>query len=74
MLTVTPLTKNVSHVLPFQVFISPDQFNGLEVESKVQAEQIRALDISRFVRKVGALSTERVAALDAAIKLHLALE
>lgn len=73
-LTVVPFTKNVHRILPFQVLVTPDNANGLEVDSKAQAEQVRSLDVSRFVRRLGVLSSEDVAAVDEALLLHLGLE
>ncbi|MFC7876439.1 type II toxin-antitoxin system PemK/MazF family toxin [Isoptericola sp. NPDC057391] len=71
--TVVPLTSNTARVLPFQVLIAADDGNGLGVDSKAQAEQVRSVDLARFGRRLGALSAEQVAALDDALLLHLAL-
>ena len=72
-ITVVPLTSNVKRVFDFQVFISADERNGLTLDSKAQAEQIRAIDVSRLGERIGELSTEHLAALDDALLLHLAL-
>lgn len=72
-LTVVPFTKNVRKILPFQVLVTPDSVNGLEVDSKAQAEQVRSLDASRFVRRLGSLSAEDVSGVDEALLLHLGL-
>jgi mRNA-degrading endonuclease toxin of MazEF toxin-antitoxin module len=42
--------------------------------SKAQADQIRALDISRFQHYLGRLTPERLWELDEAISLHLGLD
>lgn len=72
-LTVVPFTKNVRKILPFQFLVTPDSVNGLEVDSKAQAEQVRSLDVSRFVRRLGSLSAEDLSGVDEALLLHLGL-
>src|SRR5574342_369020 len=71
-ITVVPVTSNVSRVYPFQVLLSANEA-GLDRESKAQTEQVRAIDVSRFGRRLGALQTATVRKLDDAIRLHLAL-
>ena len=70
--TVVPLTSNVSKVFPFQVFLAKSVI-GLRVDSKAQAEQIRSVSISRIGRKVGRLTSELQEQLDIALSLHLGL-
>ncbi|MEI8082919.1 MAG: type II toxin-antitoxin system PemK/MazF family toxin [Actinomycetes bacterium] len=72
-ITVCPVTSNVSRVLPFQVFLPLSGKTGLDIESKVQAEQVRAIDVRYVGNPIGALSREQLAALDGALRLHLAL-
>jgi mRNA interferase MazF len=60
-------------VLPFQALVPVEEGNGLDADSKAQAEQIRAVDFERFVTRIGTLRAERVAAIDAAILIHLDL-
>jgi len=71
--TVVPLTTNTKRIYPFQVLVTVDDGNGLAADSKAQAEQIRALDFTRFAKRLGVLSTEMQAALDDALLTHLAL-
>lgn len=73
-LTVVPFTSNRTRIFPFQVDVPADEVNGLTVDSKAQAEQLRSVDISRFVRRIGNLSTESLSALDEALLLHLGLD
>lgn len=72
-ITVAPLTSNTTRVLDFQVLVTADERTGLTVDSKVQAEQIRAVDVSRLSHRIGSLGPEQVAALDQALLVHLAL-
>ena len=70
--TVVPITSNVTRVFPFQVLL-PAADAGLRADSKAQAEQIRSVDVTRVGDRVGALTPELVAALDEAIRLQLGL-
>jgi len=72
--TVVPLTTNTTRVHDFQALITADGANGLTVDSKAQAEQVRALDQSRFIRKLGMVDAERRAAIDQALITHLGLD
>ena len=71
-ITVVPVTSNVTNVYPFQVLLTPAA-SGLRIESKAQAEQVRSVAVERVGRRVGQLSAETVEALDEALRLHLAL-
>ncbi len=71
-ITVVPVTSNVTSVYPFQVLLSSPS-TGLGVESKAQAEQIRSMSTQRLVRPIGRLSPDELAKLDEALRLHLEL-
>ena len=69
---MVPLTSNVAVVHPFQVLV-PAGAAGLDRASKVQAEQVRAIAVERLgPRPVGMLPPNLLAALDDALRLHLA--
>jgi mRNA interferase MazF len=70
--TLVPLTSNTSRVYPFQVLL-PAAECGLPKDSKVQCEQIRALAPERLLRTIGSVPRQRMAEIDAALRLHLAL-
>ncbi len=70
--TVAPITGNTARVWPFQVFLPADA-SPLDRDSKVQAEQVRAVAGARFVRVLGALSEPLMAKVDDALRLHLSL-
>ncbi len=70
--TVVPLTANVTRVLPFQVLVEPAG-SGLSRPSKAQAEQVRAVAIERLGARIGRLSPEQLERLDRALRLHLQL-
>jgi mRNA interferase MazF len=70
--TVAPITSNVKRVYPFQVLVSPG-VSGLSVASKIQAEQIRAVSVSRIGARLGHITAEENERLDIAMRLHLDL-
>ena len=71
--TVLPITSNVTKVYPFEVFLDPQE-SGLPKPSKAQAQQIRTIARERLVGAAqGHLGKARMTAIDAVIRLHLAL-
>lgn len=70
-ITVVPVTSNTTRVYPFQVLL--DAGAGLPRDSKAQAEQVRSVAIERIGARVGQLTAPQLAALDEALRLHLAL-
>jgi len=70
--TVVPVTSNITRVLPFQVLL-PAEAVGLTVDSKAQAEQVRSVAVERLGRAVGRLPAPVMAQLDSALRLHLQL-
>jgi mRNA interferase MazF len=70
--TVAPITSQGSRVYAFQVPLSAGEA-GLRVASKIQTEQVRAVTVTRFGRRLGSLSPAGITALDAALRLHLGL-
>ena len=71
-ITVVPITSNIEKVYPFQVKILRGE-SGLRVDSKAQAEQIRAVSVSRIGKRIGKLTAELQEDLDIALRLHLNL-
>lgn len=69
--TVVPVTSNVSRVFAFQVRLAPS--SGLAVESKAQAEQVRPVSVQRLGPALGQLPTGAMAAVEDALRLHLDL-
>jgi mRNA interferase MazF len=70
--TVVPVTSNTAQVFPFQVRLDAAS-TGLDRDSKAQAEQVRSVAVERVGPLVGTLTVELSAALDEALRLHLAL-
>jgi len=71
-LTVVPVTSRTARFYPFQVLL-PARETGLRLDSKAQAEQVRAVAVERIGTQVGSLPPDLLAALDEALRLHLAL-
>jgi mRNA interferase MazF len=70
--TVVPLTSNLTRVYPFQVRL-PAADCGLPRDSKAQAEQVRSVAVERVGRRVGQVPVALMSALDDALRLHLDL-
>lgn len=70
--SVIPVTRNITHIYPFQVFLSSTE-TGLNYDSKAQAEQIRSLSTKRIDKKIGVLSQNLIIEVDNALRLHLDL-
>ena len=71
-ITVVPVTSNVSRVLAFQVLLPADAV-GLRVDSKAQAEQVRSVAVEGLGPAVGRVPAPVMAQLDDALRLHLQL-
>ena len=70
--TVVPVTSQTDKVYPFQVLL-PARSCGLPKASKAQAEQIRSVAVQRIGMVAGRLPADLLAAVDAAIRLHLGI-
>jgi mRNA interferase MazF len=71
-LTIVPVTSNVARVYPFQVLLDAGRC-GLHVDSKAQAEQVRAVSVERLRQSIGVVPPPLLAELDAALRRQLAL-
>ena len=70
--TVVPVTSNVTRVFPFQVLL-PAELTGLRVDSKAQAEQVRAISVTRLGPALGQVPASIMDQVDEALRLHLQL-
>lgn len=70
--TVIPVTSNVTNVYPFQVLL-PVGTTGLLSASKAQAEQVRSLAVERLTQFLGRVTTDDLTDIDNALRLHLDL-
>jgi len=71
-ITVVPVTSNITRVYPFQVLL-PAELTGLAVDSKAQAEQVRSISINRLGAAIGEVPHTLMEELDEALRLHLVL-
>jgi mRNA interferase MazF len=70
--TVVPVTSNVTRIHPFQVLLEASA-TGLPHDSKAQTEQVRRVDVERIGALIASLDHELIAELDETLRLHLAL-
>lgn len=71
-ITVVPLTSNVTRVYPFQTFLAAE-LTGLRLDSKAQAEQIRSVTVERIGPVLCRLPAAVMSELAEALRLHLQL-
>ena len=72
MVVVVPVTTNVELELPFHIPLAPND-TGLDRDAKAQVEQMRSISVRRIGRLAGTVPEGRMAAIDAALRLHLAI-
>lgn len=70
--SVVPVTSNVSRVFPFQTLLAAEA-TGLRRDSKAQAEQIRSVSVQRLGPMLGRVPSDVMAELDDALRIHLQL-
>jgi len=71
--TVLPITSgNLQRIYPFEVFV-PKGSGNLPKDSKIKADQIRTLDKTRIIKRIGKLNTTEMVQIEIAMKIHLAL-
>ena len=71
---VVPITSTVRFPLnPVHVLLAADRSTGLSVTSVAVFNQIRAVDRTRLIKRLGAVDEETLARIDEAIKISLGL-
>ena len=71
--TILPITSgSLKKTYPFEVFLHEGAGN-LPKDSKIKADQIRTLDKSRLVKKIGTLGKNEIAEMNKAASIHLGL-
>ena len=70
--SVVPITSNVTRVFAFQVLL-PAELTGLRVDSKAQCEQVRSVSVQRLGPILGRLPASIMGHVDEALLLHLQL-
>lgn len=75
MTIVLPISsQKIEKIYPFEVSLKKEKRIGLEKDSKVLCNQIRAIDKRRLSKKVGKLSQELMEEINNALKISLGLE
>jgi len=67
--SICPITSNVSRVYAFEVDV-PAGSGGLPSRSKVMANQTRAVDNLRLIKKIGHFPAGIMADIDESLRLH----
>lgn len=71
--TILPITsKKIDKIYPFETAL-PKGTGNLPKDSKVKADQIRTLDKSRLVSRLGRLGHQEITQIEKAIRIHLAM-
>lgn len=69
---IAPITsQNIDHIYPIEVFIA--KTTGVEKDSKVLLNQIRAVDKRRLIHKLGTVDEETIRKIDDALKISVGL-
>ena len=71
-LTVIPLSSNVTRVFPVDVFVAAA--DGLEKDSKIMVNQIRTVDKKRLIKSLCIVSNDILKRVESAIKLHFDMD
>jgi mRNA interferase MazF len=72
--TVVPVTsQRLENIWPYEVFLALGA-GGLPKDSKAKADQIRSLDQSRFIRRLGQLPPDVVELIERAVRIHLGMD
>ena len=70
---IAPITsQNTEKIYPIEVLLIK-RSSGLEKDSKILLNQIRAIDKKRLIKKLGKIDYETMAKADIAIKISLGL-
>ncbi len=70
---IAPVTsKNLENIYPIEVLLLRKN-SGLEKNSKILLNQIRAIDKKRLIKRIGKIDNETLSKLDEALKISLGL-
>lgn len=68
---VVPMSSHTQKALPFHLILEPSKINRLSTASKCLPEQIRSLDKTRYVGRLGRLTPEQLKSLEQKIAFVL---
>ena len=73
LVTVLPISDKGDKVYPFEVALSHGGA-GLSKPSKIRCQQIRTVDKTRLVKRLGSVAKELLPDIEEALKNHLGME
>ena len=59
LVTVAPLSSNISKIYPFEIFLSKEKANLLN-DSKIMIIQMRSIDKDRLIKKLGTINDNQI--------------
>lgn len=71
--TVLPITSSVNNIYPFETLLNAGEGN-IHNDSKVKANQIRTIDKTRLIQKIGTISDSKMDEIEQAILIHLDID
>ena len=71
-ITVIPVSSNINNIYPFDLLLNKNE-TGLAKDSKAKCNQIRTIDKSRFIKKIGGLTSELKNKIEKPLLIHLGL-
>ena len=71
-ITLIPVTANTDKIYPFDLLLQKN-LTGLSKDSKAKCNQIRTIDKSRFIKRIGTLPSELEKDLEIPLLIHLGL-
>lgn len=69
---ILPLSSLVPQLVSFEL-VQISRFKGLDKDSVILVDQIRAIDKTRLIKKVGKLPKEKISEVEESLKLVLGL-
>lgn len=70
--TVLPISSTVGKIYPFEVLLVKS-ISGLNLDSKVKANQIRTIDKQRLIKRISILPLDVLLDIEKALLIHLGI-
>lgn len=70
--TVLPISSTVGKIYPFEVLLLKS-ISGLNLDSKVKANQIRTIDKQRLIKRISILPLDVLLDIEKALLIHLGI-
>ena len=72
-ITLIPITTPTSRIYPFEVMVHATN-SGLLHDSKIKCNQVRTVDKSRLIKKIGQIPQKYIKKVEEALLIHLDIE